>query len=105
LVVNDLTTTGSGLKHLIDIAESYNGKVVGVCVFASRDTKSSNIKHIKKNYNFHTTIEFEMETWEVQECPLCANEEPFIKSVDLNSLENTVPIKRLLKPLKNLKAA
>ena len=105
LIVNDLTTTGTGLGNLIDLAESYRSKVVGICVFASRAQQASRLKNIIKSYNFHSIVEFNMSGWNKNDCPLCMKGLDYVRSMDINSLTNSTPLKEILKPLKGLRAA
>lgn len=105
LIVNDLTTTGTGLCNLIDLAESYNAIVVGICVFASRAHGAKCLERIENNYNFHSIVELDMEFWDKNECPLCNNGMEYVKSVDINSLTHSTPLREILEPLKGLRVA
>lgn len=105
LIVNDLTTTGTGLLNLIDLVESYSGKVVGICVFASRAHHVERLKKIIDEYKFHSIVEFKMKGWNKSKCPLCAKGMEYVKSMDINSLTQATSLKKTLEPLKGLKSA
>ena len=105
LIVNDLTTTGTGLGKLIDLAESYNGKIVGICVFASRAQQAQTLKKLTNDYKFHSIVQFDMKGWNKSECPLCSKGMDYVKSMDINSLTHSTPLMKTLEPLKTLRAA
>ncbi len=105
LIVNDLTTTGTGLCNLIDLAESYSAEVVGICVFASRPHHAEFLERIENNYNFHSIVEFDMQVWDKNKCPLCNKGMEYVKSMEINSLTHSTPLRQVLEPLKRLRVA
>jgi orotate phosphoribosyltransferase len=86
LVVNDMTTTGSGLEILINTVKNNDANVVGVCVFGNRGINESKIKTIKNNYMFHSIIELNMPYWPKNECQLCLEGKGLIESRQINHL-------------------
>lgn len=42
LVLEDLTTTGGSVKKVVDVVQSYGGRVAGVCVMVNRNPKQVN---------------------------------------------------------------
>jgi len=108
LIVNDLNTTGNGLKQLSNIAESYNANIAGMCVFSSRapsQTMAGLIPKLIKKYKFHSIVDLNMTHWNKNVCLFCKKNMPYVNSIDLNSLTNRTTIKKILEPLKDLKAA
>ncbi|MDP2045551.1 MAG: phosphoribosyltransferase family protein [Deltaproteobacteria bacterium] len=87
LIVNDMTTTGSGLEILIRMAEERNAKVVGVCIFANRGLHEPKVDNIKNNYNFHSVIDLNMPYWPKEECNMkCPKGKDIIESKKINHL-------------------
>jgi len=105
LIVNDITTTGTGIKILIDLAKSYGGEVVGICLFGDRALDEPKVKQIKEEYNFHSIVTFKMESWDKGKCSLCDKDIPCVHSRDINSLTLSKPIDEILEPLKTLRVA
>lgn len=98
LVVNDLTTTASGLKTLIGLAEKQRAKVVGVCVFASR-ARDDALAELSKNYKFHAICKLKLKDWRLEDCHLCEHRGiPLVRGKDINSFESPKPIQEILKP-------
>jgi orotate phosphoribosyltransferase len=87
LIVNDMTTTGSGLEILIKIAEDKGANVVAVCIFGNRGIDEDRVKRIKNNYKFHSVIDLNMPYWPKDECKLrCPKNKEIIKSKRINHL-------------------
>lgn len=98
LVVNDLTTTATGLNTLIGLAEKQRAKVVGVCVFASR-APDDVLAEIREKYRFHAICKLRLKDWPRQGCELCeAREIPLVLGKHINSYESPTPIQEVLKP-------
>jgi len=74
LVVEDVTTTGSSVREVIDIVKSRKGKVVGVGVLIDRSGG-------KVNFGVKTEklLTVDIKTYLPEECPLCKKGIPVVK--------------------------
>jgi len=74
LVVEDVTTTGSSVREVIDIVKSRQGKVVGVGVLIDRSGG-------KVNFGVKTEklLTIDIKIYSPEECPLCKKEIPVVK--------------------------
>ena len=74
LVVEDVTTTGSSVREVIDIVKSRQGKVVGVGVLIDRSGG-------KVNFGIKTEklLTEDIKTYLPEECPLCKKGIPAVK--------------------------
>jgi len=74
LVVEDVTTTGSSVREVMDIVKSRQGKVVGVGVLIDRSGG-------KVNFGVKTEklLTVDIKTYLPEECPLCKKGVPAIK--------------------------
>jgi orotate phosphoribosyltransferase len=84
VIVNDMTTTGTGVKTLCDIATKYGCEVKAVVLFARRNP-IPNLRDIipaSAELIVMCDLDFAEDTSDKKECPLCPN--PLIKSYLLN---------------------
>jgi len=74
IVVEDVTTTGSSVREVIDIVKSRKGKVVGVGVLIDRSGG-------KVNFGIKTEklLTVDIKTYLPEECPLCKKGIPVVK--------------------------
>ena len=74
IVVEDVTTTGSSVREVMDIVRSREGKVVGVGVLIDRSGG-------KVDFGIKTEklLTVDIKTYLPEECPLCKKEIPVIK--------------------------
>ena len=74
LVVEDVTTTGSSVREVIDIVKSRQGKVVGVGVLIDRSGG-------KVDFRIKTEklLTVDIKTYLFEECPLCKKGIPAVK--------------------------
>ncbi len=74
LVVEDVTTTGSSVREVIDIVKSRQGKVVGVGVLIDRSGG-------KVNFGVKTEklLTIDIKTYLPEKCPLCKKGIPAVK--------------------------
>ena len=88
LIVNDMTTTGNGLKTLIQVVENAGGNVAGIGIFANRGLSEDFVKELQKKYKskFHSIIDLDMPTWAAADCQRCNENYPVIKSGEINHL-------------------
>jgi orotate phosphoribosyltransferase len=84
LVVNDMTTTGTGLRNLMAAAQNAGGKVVGIALFAVRHkTVLDQIRHDFDLDNIHYLVEILAKDLPPVDCPGCKTDEPLQYSADL----------------------
>jgi orotate phosphoribosyltransferase len=87
LVVNDITTTTTGIATLIALAKSYNAKVIAACVFASRAVEEEKAMLYKKTkIVLAEMIDLKIQQWPKYDCHLCKENMPIIYSRDLQML-------------------
>jgi len=74
IVVEDVTTTGSSVREVIDIVKSRKGKVVGVGVLIDRSGG-------KVDFGIKTEklLTIDIKTYLPEECPLCKKGIPVVK--------------------------
>ncbi|MBI5022069.1 MAG: orotate phosphoribosyltransferase [Ignavibacteriales bacterium] len=73
LVCEDVTTTGGSAQEVIDIVESYGGKVIGVGTIVDRSGGKVTFP------NFFATLAVDVVNYQPLECPLCAGGIPIDK--------------------------
>jgi len=74
IVVEDVTTTGSSVREVIDIVKSRKGKVVGVGVLIDRSGGK-----VDFGIKIEKLLTVDIKTFLPEECPLCKKEIPVIK--------------------------
>ena len=74
LVVEDVTTTGSSVREVIEIVKSRKGKVVGVGVLIDRSGGRVNF-----GVKTEKLLTVDIKTYLPEECPLCKKEVPIVK--------------------------
>ena len=74
LIVEDIVTTGGSINEIIDLVELYDCNVVGIVSIVDRNDK---VKIFK--YPYETLLNFPVQSWEKDNCPLCKNNIPLTK--------------------------
>lgn len=74
LVVEDLTTTGSSVRKLVDSVKAAGGRVLQVSVIANRDPKLVTADVVGAPFNWLAVIP--AESYEEADCPLCKSGVP-----------------------------
>ena len=74
LVVEDVTTTGSSVREVIDIVKSRQGKVVGVGVLIDRSGGE-----VDFGIKTEKLLTVDIKTYLPEECPLCKKGIPVVK--------------------------
>jgi len=74
LVVEDITTTGSSAREVIDIVKSRQAKVVGVGALIDRSGGK-----VDFGIRYEKLLTIKMNTYEPDNCPLCKNKIPITK--------------------------
>lgn len=73
LIVEDVLTTGGTVRKVIDLVRKHGGEIVGLSVLCNRGRlKASDFPGIR----FVALLEVPLESWEAQDCPLCAESVP-----------------------------
>ena len=65
-IVDDVLTTGRSVFEVIDLVNSYEAEIVGICLMLDRSNGS-----VKFDYPFQALASVEANNWEPDECPLC----------------------------------
>lgn len=79
LILEDLTTTGSSVKKVVDSVKRAGGKVVSVSVMINRDPKNVTSEVI--GAPLHSLGIFLAESFNQNECPLCKSKIPINTTV------------------------
>ncbi len=66
LVVEDVVTTGSSTREVIQVVEGYGAEVVGIGALVDRHTGTLDFK-----VPFHALLRLEIATYSPESCPLC----------------------------------
>jgi orotate phosphoribosyltransferase len=66
LIVEDVITTGSSIKELIDVVKKSGVKIIGVGAIVDRSTKKINL-----DCELQSLIRLDIKTFTHDECPLC----------------------------------
>ena len=74
IVVEDVTTTGSSVREVIDIVKLRKGKVVGVGVLIDRSGGK-----VDFGIKIEKLLTVDIKTFLPEECPLCKKEIPVVK--------------------------
>jgi len=74
LVVEDITTTGSSVREVIDIVKSRQAKVVGVGALIDRSGGK-----VDFGVRYEKLVTIKMKTYEPDDCPLCKKGIPITK--------------------------
>ncbi len=74
LVVEDITTTGSSVREVIDIVKSRQAEVVGVGALIDRSGGK-----VDFGIRYEKLLTIKMNTYEPDNCPLCKNKIPITK--------------------------
>jgi orotate phosphoribosyltransferase len=72
LICEDVVTTGKSSLETAEAIKSLGGEVTGIACIADRCGHSI-------SYPVYGAISLSVESWEPQDCPLCAQNIPFIK--------------------------
>lgn len=88
LIVNDMTTTGSGLEKLVDLVENKcEAEVVAISIFANRGMDQDRIISLGKKFKFHSILNLNMPSWPKEQCrSKCDSTRMLIRSGSLNHL-------------------
>jgi len=79
LIVEDILTTGSSVKKVVEIAKLIPCEVVGVVALCNRGNVSE--KELGSVPFLKSLFELSFESWDEKECPLCQKGIPFYKGL------------------------
>lgn len=74
LVVEDVITTGGSVKEVIEIVKEQGGELVGVACLVDRSAGKADF-----GTRMESLTQFEIETYDPENCPLCAQGIPVVK--------------------------
>jgi len=74
LVVEDVITTGGSVKEVLEIVKEKGGEIVGVACLVNRSAGKADF-----TTKLESLISLEIETFEPEACPLCAQGIPAVK--------------------------
>lgn len=81
LLINDVVTTGRGLRALSEVVAGAGGDVVGASWFASRSEVDAGAM-IGQPTTWVTTVD--LPAWPAHDCPLCLGQTALQQGLDLN---------------------
>ncbi len=67
VIVDDVLTTGRSIREVISLVESYQAHIVGIGEMLERSNGA-----VKFDYPFFALASVQADSWDPQECPLCA---------------------------------
>ncbi|GJL60444.1 MAG: hypothetical protein NPIRA03_33010 [Nitrospirales bacterium] len=86
VVINDVTARGSCVNKLKTIVNDHGGHVVGMMVFARRDSGQFPLMDdLMSRYPFYYGTNVTMPQWEIQDCPNCRRGEEFFSWKEMPS--------------------
>lgn len=73
LIVDDILTTGSSLKRVVESSERIGCRIVSACVLVNRGgvTACGISASPKVNLHLDALVSMNLESWPAEECPLC----------------------------------
>lgn len=78
VVINDVTARGNCVNKLGTIVSEHGGQVVGMMVFARRDSgQFPLVDNLMSRYPFYYGTNVMMPQWEISDCPNCQRGEEF----------------------------
>jgi orotate phosphoribosyltransferase len=84
VVMNDVTARGNCVNKLGNIVSEYGGQVVGMMVFARRDSGQFPLMDdLMSRYPFYYGTNVIMPQWEIADCPNCRRGEEFFSWKDM----------------------
>jgi orotate phosphoribosyltransferase len=79
VVVEDVITTGSSVKEIVEIVRGEGGKVEGIGVIVDRSKPSLLDELATLNLSLKSLLRIDIETYSPQECPNCKQGIPLQK--------------------------
>ena len=94
VVLNDVTTRGNCVSKLAKIVTDHRGTVVGMMVFARRDSgQFPFMNELAARFPFYYGTALTMPQWEPEVCPLCDRGEPLFSWKDMPLLSQDTPLR------------
>lgn len=72
LITEDVVTTGKSSKETAEVIKALGGEVVGIACVVDRSTGDT-------GFEIFSAVKLDIETYEVDNCPLCKEHIPYIK--------------------------
>lgn len=79
VVVEDVITTGSSVKEIVEIVQGMGGKVEGIGVIVDRSKPSLSDELVTLNLPLNSLLRIDIETYSPEECPICKKGIPLQK--------------------------
>jgi len=79
LIVEDVVTTGKSTFEVVDVVESYGGKVVGFASIINRSGKENPFAEKTNGKPYFYLVKFDFPTYNPEDCPLCKSGIPAVK--------------------------
>ncbi len=79
LIVEDVVTTGKSTFEVVDVVESYGGKVVGFASIINRSGKENPFAEKTNGKPYFYLVKFDFPTYNPDDCPLCKSGIPAVK--------------------------
>lgn len=73
LVVEDVLTTGSSVKEVMEVVRKHGGRVMGVATLVDRSER------VKFNVPFVSLVKLRIKNYKPEECPLCKQDLSLVK--------------------------
>lgn len=72
LITEDVVTTGKSSKETAQVIEKLGGKVIGIACIVDRSMENI-------DYPVYGAVKLQIESYEMENCPLCKKDVPYIK--------------------------
>ena len=72
IIAEDVVTTGKSSLETVEVLEKLGGQVVGIACIVDRGSS-------KLPFPLYSAVKLDIESWAVEDCPLCAQKIPYIK--------------------------
>lgn len=73
LVVEDILSTGSSVRQVVELVRQHNGNIIGVSALCNRGNVQP---HDIGDVPLNALIEIDLQTYATEECPLCVSDVP-----------------------------
>ena len=72
LITEDVVTTGKSSLETIEVLKSFGAEVLGIACIVDRSNSTN-------SYPIYSATKLDIQSWEVEDCPLCKKGLPFVK--------------------------
>lgn len=81
LIVEDIVTTGSSLKKMIDQVQANKGFLIGIICLVNRGGITNADLELSENFKFVSLAHLNLKSYEPSDCPLCQKGVPINTSI------------------------